>query len=195
MTPREPTATGLTLEKNRFSMVLFILSEAIFFAMLILAYAYFRASPQGGPSAASSLDPVRMGFFSAALFSSSATVWLAERQLKRRCVRGARSWLAATILLGITFLVGEGIEYAGLFARGITISTDLFGTTFFSLTGFHGLHVTAGLLLLTIVFFLAGQERYRWKWPVAVRSVSLYWHFVDAVWVAVFSVVYLWAIL
>jgi heme/copper-type cytochrome/quinol oxidase subunit 3 len=188
-----PVVAGVTIEKTWFGMALFILSEAVFFAMLILAYAYFRAADV--PSAASTLDPVRMGFFSAALFASSGTIWLAERRARDGAVPGARTWLVATIALGILFLAGEGLEWADLVGRGVTISTDLFGTTFYSVTGFHGLHVTVGLLLLAVLVFLPSSEAYRGKWPVAVRTIGLYWHFVDVVWVAVFSVVYLWAFL
>jgi heme/copper-type cytochrome/quinol oxidase subunit 3 len=101
---------------------------------------------------------------------------------------GTRAWLLATIVLGSVFLFGQWSEYLRLFRQSITISQDLFGTTFFTLTGFHGLHVLAGILLLGVL--IAFREH-----PIALETVSLYWYFVDAVWIAIFSVVYLWSLL
>jgi heme/copper-type cytochrome/quinol oxidase subunit 3 len=178
------------MDKNRLGMVLFILSEAIFFMLLILAYAYFRTMPSEGPTAASSLDPIRTGIFSLFLLSSSATVWLAGRSLaggdRRRFVR----WLAVTILFGLTFLAGQGLEWRHLLSQGTSISVNLFGTTFFTLTGFHGLHVIVGLVALSVPL---GLTIFNGDKPAAVSSIdtlSLYWHFVDGVWIVIFSVVY-----
>jgi heme/copper-type cytochrome/quinol oxidase subunit 3 len=193
-TARVPLA-GVTIEKNALAIVLFLVSESVSFALLILAYVYFRASQAAGATAATTLDPTRMGVFSLFLFSSSATMWRAGVHADRGAIGRARPWLAGTMALGALFLYGQGTEYAGLFRRGVTISTDLFGTTFFSLTGFHGLHVTVGLLLLGIAFVLGAGRGRGWKWPVALRSIGYYWHFVDAVWVVIFSVVYLWTFL
>ena len=133
------------------------------------------------------LDPVKTGCFSVALLSSSLTLWGAERSHK-----GTGVWLLATIGLGLVFLVGQGLEYAYLLIHHVTISHDLFGTTFFTLTGFHGLHVLVGLLLLSILAGLAFFGHEHEPTNDAVNVIAIYWHFVDAVWIVIFGVVYLW---
>jgi heme/copper-type cytochrome/quinol oxidase subunit 3 len=170
-------------------MTLFVASEAIFFLMLVLAYVNFHKVT--GTTAAAQLDPIKTGIFSIALFTSSFTMWLAERAREKET--GLVKWyLFATILLGGIFMIGQGMEYARLIMDHITISRDLFGSTFFTLTGFHGLHVMIGLLLLLTLFALALFGRKHEPTVIGMQSVAIYWHFVDAVWVVVFSVVYLW---
>ena len=104
-------------------------------------------------------------------------------------------WLGLTISLGAIFLIGQGAEYYNLIHRDISISSNLFGTTFFTLTGFHGLHVLTGLLLLTVMLALALFGRKDEPRESALGAIGYYWHFVDAVWVVIFTVVYLWAFL
>jgi cytochrome c oxidase subunit I len=173
----------------------FISSESVFFLSLIATFVIYRtASPSGpGPQI---LEVGRTALFSALLFASSGTIVLAERRLAGDDQSGFRRWLLATILLGAGFLLGQALEYRRLFAEGIGIGTNLFTSAFFTLTGFHGLHVLIGLVMLAIVAGLArvGDFR-RGRRHAAVASVAAYWHFVDAVWVAVFSVVYLGALL
>ena len=178
--------------KNRVlvGMLLFVASEAIFFLMLVLAYVNFHKIT--GATAASQLDPVKTGLFSIALFSSSFTMWLAEIARKKENTALVKLWLFTTIALGVIFLAGQGVEYARLLMNKITISRDLFGSTFFTLTGFHGLHVFIGLILLLLLFGLAVAGRKEEPTHVGLQSVAIYWHFVDAVWLVVFSVVYLW---
>ncbi len=182
------------MNRNKMAMILFIASEAIFFSMLVAAYVYFHIGPQTGPGAADVLNPYKTGFYSVCLFSSSYTIWRAgcNREASRRRTAG---WLVATIILGMAFLFGEAREWDDMIHRNVTISRDLFGTSFFTLTGFHGLHVTVGLIMLGILLgmtLLGRSDEPRWD---AMESVSLYWHFVDAVWVVIFTVVYLWAFL
>ncbi len=101
-------------------------------------------------------------------------------------------WLAATIVLGIAFLVGTAAEWRELiFEDGLTISTNLFGTTYFTLVGFHALHVTGGVILLSLMFALAVRHHVSRQHHVGFEVVSWYWHFVDSVWIVVFTVVYL----
>ncbi len=161
--------------------------------MLILAYIYFHGqASQGSPSAAStSLDPLRTGIFSLFLFSSSFTVWRAGKALSRRQINRLKLWLLLSILLGAIFLIGQGFEWAHLFSLGASVSANLFGTTFFTLTGFHGLHVLIGLIMLSVLFGLSARGAYTDSHAPSVESISLYWHFVDVVWVVIFSVVYL----
>jgi heme/copper-type cytochrome/quinol oxidase subunit 3 len=182
------------MNRNKMAMILFIASESIFFAMLVAAYIYFHLGPRHGPGAAQVLDPFKTGIYSLCLFSSSYTVWRADLHLGSNR-RKAAGWLFLTILLGAIFLVGQGLEYRDLIHRNVTISRDLFGTTFFTLTGFHGLHVTLGLVMLAILLGLTLFGRPDEPRADAMVAISYYWHFVDAVWVLIFAVVYLWAFL
>jgi heme/copper-type cytochrome/quinol oxidase subunit 3 len=100
-------------------------------------------------------------------------------------------WLALTILLGGIFIVGQGLEYWSLFQSGIAVGTNLFATTFFTLTGFHGIHVTAGLIALLVVLGLALAGDFKARPSPALAAVGIYWHFVDVVWVFVLCVVYI----
>lgn len=170
-------------------MILFVASESIFFLMLVLAYVNFHK--QTGQTAADMLDPIKTGMFSVALISSSFTMWLAEKSRKKDS-SSFKLWLGVTILLGATFLVGQGIEYTGLLRHKMTISRDLFGSTFFTLTGFHGLHVFIGLVFIALLLGLAVWGRKNEPPLAGVQSIAIYWHFVDAVWLVIFGVVYLW---
>jgi heme/copper-type cytochrome/quinol oxidase subunit 3 len=189
------------MDKNRIGMFAFIGSEATFFILLIIAFVYFRWS---APSAAGAnpantgsalLDPLTTGIYSLFLFASSGTVWLAGRSLKRGRVVAATVWLAATVVLGLIFLFGQAREWARLISGGTLPSTNEFGTTFFTLTGFHGLHVMIGLLMLLILagFGLARALDPSKRGPGAnsLETIAIYWHFVDVVWIVIFSIVYL----
>ncbi len=173
-------------------MVLFIFSESIFFLLLVMAYAFFHASGGEGPTAAGTLDVLRSSLFTAALLASSLTIWRAGVNLKRGRRRRFGAWLSVTIALGAVFLAGQGAEYLGLLREHVTISRNLFGATFFTLTGFHGFHVLVGLIVLAILLWITVSARDGEPDPLAVDAASMYWHFVDGVWVVVFSVVYLW---
>ena len=162
-------------------VALFIASESIFFLAIVVAYVALRAG--GLATAKTELDIVRTFIFSLFLFSSSATMSLAER-------RGSRLWLAATGVLGAVFLTGQGLEYARLLGGGIAPSSGLFGTTFFTLTGLHALHVLGGLAAIAALYAASSLRPARVR-GTAWQAVAWYWHFVDGVWVVVFSVVYL----
>jgi heme/copper-type cytochrome/quinol oxidase subunit 3 len=177
-------------ERNKAGVLMFIISEAGFFAVLILAYLFYNASPQPGPNA-HNLDLFKTGIFSLCLFASSFTIWRSEVSEKTGNHRAMNAWLAITILLGGIFIVGQGLEYWGLFKSGVSVSSNLFATTFFTLTGFHGLHVCVGLIMLLVVLGLSlGGAFKEGRWP-ALGAVSYYWHFVDIVWVFVLTVVYI----
>jgi cytochrome c oxidase subunit I len=177
-------------EKNRTGVIALIVSETSFFGVLILAYLYFNAKPQPGPGA-HELNFFKTGLFSLCLFASSFTLWRSEVSERNGQHRALAGWLAATILLGGVFLVGQGLEYWDLFRRGIAVNSNLFSATFFTLTGFHGLHVAIGLIALLIVLGLAVTGDFRQRSSPTLKVVGLYWHFVDAVWVVVFTVAYL----
>ncbi len=180
--------------RSRLGMLFFIASEGVFFLLLVLAYVVYHRGRGSGPTAASTLNVGRTGLYSVALLASSATMAVAGRGARR----GARGrfvvGLAATLALGLAFLVGQCLEYAQLLREDVTISRNLFGSTFFTLTGFHGMHVALGLVMIATLLGLAtrGWERVR---PGAVEAVSIYWHFVDVVWVVIFGIVYLWNVL
>jgi heme/copper-type cytochrome/quinol oxidase subunit 3 len=158
--------------------------------VLILAYLFYNARPQPGPGA-QDLNLLKTVIFSLCLFASSFTIWRSEASLRQGRQRAMAGWLAATILLGGIFIIGQGLEYWGLFQSGVRVSSNLFATTFFTLTGFHGLHVCVGLIALLIVLGLALAGDFKQGHPPSLKAVGLYWHFVDVVWVFVFSVVYL----
>jgi heme/copper-type cytochrome/quinol oxidase subunit 3 len=168
----------------------FIFSEVTFFGALIVAFLEYRTrSPGPGPH---DLDVPRTLIFSLCLFASSGTVYLAERRLAKDDQRGFLTWWLASIGLGAVFLIGQLTEYTRLYADGITIGTNLFTSAFFTLTGFHGLHVLVGLIALSVIGKLARAGDFRGgQRRVAVDGVSIYWHFVDGIWVVIFSLVYL----
>jgi cytochrome c oxidase subunit 1/cytochrome c oxidase subunit I+III len=177
-------------EKNRASILAFIISETGFFGVLILAFLYYNATPQPGPGPRD-LNLLKTGIFSLCLFASSFAIWRAETSLDRGNQRAMKAWLATTVLLGGIFLAGQGLEYWGLFQSGVMVNSNLFATTFFTLTGFHGLHVGVGLIALLIVLCLALAGDFKEGHSPALKAVGLYWHFVDIVWVLVLTVVYL----
>jgi heme/copper-type cytochrome/quinol oxidase subunit 3 len=179
-------------DRNKIGVGLFILSEATFFLLLIIAYVIFHALPGPGPTATTALNPLRTGLFSIALFSSSVTMWMASRASRRPDSKGLRGWLALTIALGVLFMAGQAQEYHDLLHHGVTMSRNLFATTFFTLTGFHGLHVIGGLIALSITLVLASSGKLHEHSKDGFGAVEWYWHFVDGVWMVVFSVVYLW---
>jgi cytochrome c oxidase subunit 1/cytochrome c oxidase subunit I+III len=178
------------IDKNVCAMVTFVLSETGFFGTLILAFLYYNVQPQPGPST-KDLDLMRTLFFSLFLFASSFTLWRSEVSLHRGRVGGMIAWLSLTIALGAIFIGGQALEYAGMIGHGTLINSNLFSTTFFTLTGFHGIHVIVGLLCLTIVLVLAFAGDFSVKPPAALKMVGIYWHFVDVIWVFVLTVVYI----
>jgi cytochrome c oxidase subunit 1/cytochrome c oxidase subunit I+III len=178
-------------EKNKASMIVFIISEGFFFLLLIIAYLYYNYTLGSGPTASGSLDVGRTGLFTICLLASSVTLWRAERGFQRRDRAAMRRWLVVTILLGAVFLLGQAREYWELFRHGIQVNTNLFASSFFTLTGFHGLHVCIGLIGLLIVLGLIWRGRAQDFQSPALETLGLYWHFVDGVWIVVFTVVYL----
>jgi cytochrome c oxidase subunit 1/cytochrome c oxidase subunit I+III len=179
-------------DKGAVAMWAFIASETGFFAILIITYVLFNMGAHGTADAARLLDVKTTGTFSVALFASSGTIHMSEKAMAKGNPGGFRMWLAATIILGAIFIGGQANEYHHLFADGLTVNASLFASTFFTLTGFHGLHVTLGLVALTIILGLAFfKGDFKGKHSSAFKALSMYWHFVDVVWIVVFSVVYL----
>jgi len=171
-------------------MAALIIAESAIFTIFVVAYLFYAGKSLSGPTPREVLEtPV---FYSICLLSSSITVHFAGKFLERGRPVAFLSLWSLTFLLGGLFLFGTGQEWHRLiYEKGLTISTNLFGTTYYSLVGLHAFHLTAGLLMLLIVliFGLAGHVNQDHSGRVGV--LSMYWHFVDAVWVVVFTVVYI----
>jgi heme/copper-type cytochrome/quinol oxidase subunit 3 len=178
------------IDKNRLGMMVFLASEVAFFGTLILAYIYFTSAETNGPNAANTLDPYVTLIFTIALLASSFTLWRAQKSIEHGEQNGLRMWLLATIVLGAIFIGGQGWEWSNLIRENVTIAGSLFGTTFFTLTGFHGLHVISGLIVLLVLLILALAGSLNQARAQAVATVELYWHFVDVVWIVIFSLLY-----
>ncbi len=174
-------------------MLAFLLSEVAFFSTLITTYIVFlRETKDSVPSPAQVFHLPLVLVGTACLFTSSATVHFAERAAHGGRRGAFLGFWGLTILLGATFLACTAKEWSELIGRyGLTISRNLFGSSYFTLVGFHAAHVTVGLIVLSIVFVLAWRRKITADNPVGVQVVSWYWHFVDGVWVVVFSLVYL----
>ncbi len=173
-------------------MLIFLLSEAAFFSTLILVFIYYLGkTAMCNPRPAQVFEMASVVIFSICLWSSSVTVHLAERSLHSDSRAGFLGWWGLTILLGLAFLLGTLYEWYGLMKTwNLTISTNIFGSTYYTLVGFHALHVTVGLIILIVVWglFAAGGIARQSR---GITVVSWYWHFVDGVWVVVFTLVYL----
>jgi len=203
----ERSATGAqagplaNTDRATLGMALLIVSESVFFVMFILAFVYYRNSPanDGGPTPAHTLDLTSILPYTLCLWASSATIWVAGRGARRKSRLLLSGGLLATLILGAIFLFGEIREWRHFIDQQFTASRNVFGSTFYTLTGFHGLHVIVGLCLLGILLVLAIRGALTHpdtpRTPGAFEAISLYWHFVDVVWVAVFAVVYVWAAL
>src|SRR5215469_15990831 len=175
--------------RGKVGMACLIFGESAIFAIFVVAYLFYVGKSLTGPTPREVLEtPI---FYTFCLLSSSLTIHLAGKLLEGGR-RGAflLSWLF-TIVLGALFLYGTGQEWHRLiYEHGLTISTNLFGTTYYSLVGLHASHVTAGLVMLSIVLLLGLAGRVGPEQSPRVEVLSMYWHFVDAVWVVVFTVVY-----
>jgi cytochrome c oxidase subunit 3/cytochrome o ubiquinol oxidase subunit 3 len=172
-------------------MVSFLLSEVALFSTLIVTYIYYLGKDVVGPTPKEALSLSLVIWTTACLVASSGTVHMAERTLGRGNQSGFVLWWLATIVLGAAFLGGTVFEWLDLIHRHqLTISRNLFGTTYYTLVGLHALHVTAGVTIMLIVLALALARQVTSANHAGVGLVSWYWHFVDGVWLVVFTVVY-----
>jgi cytochrome c oxidase subunit III len=166
-----------------------IAAESAVFTIFVVAYIFYIGKSLSGPLPKDVLEtPI---FITICLLSSSLTIHLAVRALRNAKLGAFRLWWFLTMTLAAIFLVGTGREWQRMiFEKGLTVSTNLFGTTYFSLVGLHAFHVTAGLfaIALTMIFTLMGKVKPEHSERLDI--FSLYWHFVDVVWVIVFTVVY-----
>jgi cytochrome c oxidase subunit 3 len=178
-------------------MILFICSEVMFFSGLFAAYFTTRAAASEWPPADLGFEHSPLQIFplvgpaTVLLIISSFTcqfgVWAIRRNDRTAFLRN----FAVTLILGVIFLVMQGIDYAVLYAEGMTLTAGAFGTTYFTLTGFHGAHVFGGAVMLAVVLYRGMAGQFSARHHDAVEATSLYWHFVDVVWIGLFSTIYI----
>ena len=176
--------------RGRVAMFSLIVAESAIFTIFVVAYIYYIGKSTYGPTPQQVLDiPI---FNTVCLLSSSLTIHLAERALEHGRIVPFKIFWFLTFALGAIFLVGTGLEWHRLiYTSELTISTNLFGTTYYSLVGLHAFHVIVGLLGLGLVMVLALASKVKQEHASRIGALSLYWHFVDAVWVVVFTVIYI----
>jgi cytochrome c oxidase subunit III len=172
-------------------MLLFIASEVMFFGGLFATYFNARAAAPGGvwePPPGGHLDLPLAAVLTAILVASSFTMQFGVWAIRRGDTGKLKLWTAITLALGVVFLIGQIYDYSQL---GFGIADGVFGTVFYTLTGFHGAHVFGGAVGLTIILARSMRGQFSQRNHVAVEAVSMYWHFVDVVWIGVFSTIYL----
>jgi cytochrome c oxidase subunit 3/cytochrome o ubiquinol oxidase subunit 3 len=187
----EEHATSTGLPNTKLAIWLFLASDCLLFGALISTYVLYRGASVRGPYPADVFDIPYTSVSSFVLLASSLTMVLALAAIQRGDVGRSRVWLLATALLGATFVGGQVYEFTSFVREGLTLSANVFGTSFYVLTGFHGTHVGIGILMLLTLLSLSLTGRLGPDRAEAVELVGLYWHFVDIVWIVIFTVVYL----
>ena len=185
----EPSSAWTLPDRGVVGMVSFIIAESAIFTIFVVAYLFYLGKSLTGPTPRDVLEvPI---FYTICLLSSSLTIHVAGRRLERNETKAFLVLWLITIALGAIFMFGTAQEWRRLIdEHGLTISTNLFGTTYYSLVGLHAFHVTLGLVMLTTVLLLSVSGGSRIK-SARIDVLSLYWHFVDVVWIVVFTVVYI----
>ena len=183
------TSTGI--DNRKLLMWLFLASDCLLFGSLIAAYLLYRGRSIVGPYPEDLFDIPFTSVSAFVLLMSSVTMVLALAAIQRGNVRNMRIWIFTTAVLGTLFIGGQVFEFTEFNHEGLSLSTNLFGTTFFVLTGFHGAHVTVGVLILLSLFVVSLRGGIQQKDSLAVELAGLYWHFVDIVWIVIFTLVYL----
>lgn len=190
VTDLAPSRPWVLPSRGRIGMFCLIIAESAIFTIFVVAYVYNIGKSLYGPTPAQVLDiPI---FNTVCLLSSSITIMVAERMIEKNRMGAFTLWWAVTFVLGAIFLVGTGFEWHKLiYHDGLTISTNLFGTTYYSLVGLHATHVVVGLVMLLTVLLFTFTGHVQHRHSERLQVLALYWHFVDAVWVVVFTVVYI----
>jgi cytochrome c oxidase subunit 3 len=188
--PASAVAWSETLpRRGRVGILALILTESVFFSIFVVAYIFYLGKSLTGPYPKDVLSPPILNTI--CLLSSSITIVLAIRALRAGSIRSFTLWWFITFALGAEFLIGTALEWHRLIYReGLSIRTNLFGTTYYSLVGLHALHVTIGLLLILLVLIFTELGYMNERHIERTDVLSWYWHFVDAVWVIVFLTVY-----
>ncbi|HET9599951.1 MAG TPA: cytochrome c oxidase subunit 3 [Acidimicrobiales bacterium] len=183
------TTTGLS--NNKLGMWLFLGSECLLFGGLISTYMLYRGRTQEGPKPSQIYDIPFTSISSFILLMSSLTMVLAVSASKHGDLRRTRLWLCATAGLGSLFVGGQVYEFTAFYREGLGFTTSLFGSSFYTLTGFHGVHVSVGIIMLVSLVAILLRGRIDGNRAEVVDIVGLYWHFVDIVWIVIFTLVYL----
>jgi cytochrome c oxidase subunit 3/cytochrome o ubiquinol oxidase subunit 3 len=184
-------ATSTGLNSRKLLMWTFLGSECMFFGSLIATYMIYRTHYQPGPSPRQILQIPLTSYSALLLLMSSLTMVLALAAVQRDDRRGSLLWIGATALLGMHFLANQAYEFTHFVHEGLKLQTSLFSCSFYVLTGFHGTHVTVGVIWLWSLFTMAARGRLPKGRALDVEVAALYWHFVDVVWIAIFTLVYL----
>ncbi|MEX2226356.1 MAG: heme-copper oxidase subunit III [Dehalococcoidia bacterium] len=183
--------TNTGLDNRKLLMWLFLASECLFFGSFIAAFLLYRDRNVVGPYPEDLYDIPFTSVSSFVLLMSSLTMVLALAAIQRGNLQAMRVWLIATALLGISFLSGQAFEFTEFWNEGLSLDQNLFGTTFFVLTGFHGAHVSVGVLILLSLVDASWRGKLTTDHSLAVELAGLYWHFVDIVWIVIFTLIYL----
>jgi heme/copper-type cytochrome/quinol oxidase subunit 3 len=183
------TSTGL--DNRKLLMWLFLGSECLFFGSLIAAYLLYRGHSLSGPYPEDLVDIPFTSVSAFILLMSSVSMVLALASIQRGNVRNMQIWLFTTATLGALFISGQVYEFTEFNQRGLSLHANLFGTTFYVLTGFHGAHVTIGVLILLSLLAYSLRGGIQQKNSLNIELAGLYWHFVDIVWIVIFTLIYL----
>jgi cytochrome c oxidase subunit III len=185
----QPEVAGQGRSINWWGMLAMISSEVIFFANLIIGYLYLRVrAGQWPPQGIEPLELLLPTINTAILLSSALPMHGAHLAIRRGDRKGMQKGLILTAVLGMIFISGQAWEYTH---APFSLKSGTFGSTFFTLTGFHGLHVIVGIILIWICFFRSLRGSFNREHHFGVEAATMYWHFVDAVWVILFGVLYL----
>jgi len=189
-----PTSTGVT--HNKMAMWAFLGSDCLLFGALISTYLLVRNKPETlegdvGPTAADLFDIPFTSVSSFVLLMSSMSMALAVAAITRGDTQRTRLWVITTAVLGSLFIAGQVYEFTVFYEEGLGYTTNISGSAFYTLTGFHGVHVSVGIVMLVSIYFLVKQGRIGRPQAETVEIAGLYWHFVDIVWIVIFGVVYL----
>src|SRR5688572_20269439 len=189
--PAHAHPTSMGLDSRKMAFWAFIGSECLLFGSLISTYLIYKGKSVVGPYPHEVLNIPFTSFSTFDLLMSSLTMVLALAAVQRGDMKWAKVWLFATAFLGLLFLVGQVYEFTSFVHEGLKLQTNLFGCTFYVLTGTHGAHVTVGVLWLVTLWVRALQGKLGPANAITVEISGLYWHFVDVVWIVIFTVVYL----
>ena len=188
--PEHETTTGI--DHRKMLIWVFLGSECMFFGSLIATYLIYYGQSVSGPTPADILDIPTTTVSTFVLLMSSFMMVMAYSNIRRGNVRNFRVWILCTAFLGATFLGFQVFEFREFAIHGhLTPRTNLFGSTFFTLTGFHGAHVTLGVVWLVSLFGYSFKGDLTPQEGLSVDIAALYWHFVDVVWIVIFTVIYL----
>lgn len=187
--PDEHGTTGLS--NNKMGMWLFLGSECLLFGGLISTYMLYRGRHSGNLGPDQIYDIPFTSVSSFVLLMSSLTMVLAVSAAQRKDDRNTRVWLVITALLGATFVGGQVYEFTTFYREGLGYTTSLFSSSFYTLTGFHGVHVTIGIIMLLALALMLKRKRVTGDKAEVVELIGLYWHFVDIIWIIIFTLVYL----